>query len=86
MRGQSRGGSADGGQHHGAQGGWRLCGQRAEVFCLSGGLRPPYYATPAIRLGPEPWIERTLYLQIPKDAPGVSFPGEWGSDGIASHG
>jgi hypothetical protein len=37
----------------------------------------PYYATPAIRLGDEPWIERTLYLQVPKDAPGVSFPGEW---------
>jgi alkylation response protein AidB-like acyl-CoA dehydrogenase len=26
----------------------------------------PYYATPAIRLGDEPWIERTLYLQIPR--------------------
>src|SRR5262245_6962033 len=37
----------------------------------------PYYATPAIRLGEEPWIERTLYLQVPKDAPGVSFPGDW---------
>src|SRR5499433_638448 len=42
----------------------------------------PYYATPAIRLGPEPWIERTLYLQIPKDAPGVSFPGEWDPMGM----
>src|SRR5262245_36398718 len=37
----------------------------------------PYFATPAIRLGDEPWIERTLYLQVPKDAPGVTFPGEW---------
>jgi alkylation response protein AidB-like acyl-CoA dehydrogenase len=42
----------------------------------------PYYATPAIRLGEEPWIERTLYLQIPKDAPGVSFPGEWDPMGM----
>ena len=42
----------------------------------------PYYATPAIRLGPEPWIERTLYLQVPKDAPGVSFPGEWDPMGM----
>ncbi len=42
----------------------------------------PYYATPAIRLGDEPWIERTLYLQIPKDAPGVSFPGEWDPMGM----
>jgi alkylation response protein AidB-like acyl-CoA dehydrogenase len=30
----------------------------------------PYFATPAIRLGDEPWIERTLYLKVPKDAPG----------------
>src|SRR5438067_2758340 len=42
----------------------------------------PYYATPAIRLGDEPWIERTLYLQIPKDAPGVSFPGDWDPMGM----
>jgi alkylation response protein AidB-like acyl-CoA dehydrogenase len=42
----------------------------------------PYYATPAIRLGDEPWIERTLYLKIPKDAPGVSFPGEWDPMGM----
>ena len=42
----------------------------------------PYYATPAIRLGDEPWIERTLYLQMPKDAPGVSFPGEWDPMGM----
>ena len=42
----------------------------------------PYFATPAIRLGDEPWIERTLYLQIPKDAPGVSFPGDWDPMGM----
>src|SRR5246127_405844 len=42
----------------------------------------PYYATPAIRLGPEPWIERTLYLQVHKDAPGVSFPSEWDPMGM----
>jgi alkylation response protein AidB-like acyl-CoA dehydrogenase len=42
----------------------------------------PYYATPAIRLGEEPWIERTLYLQVPKNAPGVSFPGEWDPMGM----
>ena len=42
----------------------------------------PYYATPAIRLGDEPWIERTLYLQVPKDAPGVSFIGDWDSMGM----
>jgi alkylation response protein AidB-like acyl-CoA dehydrogenase len=43
----------------------------------------PYYATPAIRLGDEPWIERTLYLQIPKEeAPGVSFTGDWDPMGM----
>ena len=42
----------------------------------------PYFATPAIRIGEEPWIERTLYLQIPKDAPGVTFPGEWDPMGM----
>src|SRR5207247_9560564 len=42
----------------------------------------PYYATPAIRLGDEPWIERTLYLQIGKDTPGVSFPGDWDPMGM----
>jgi alkylation response protein AidB-like acyl-CoA dehydrogenase len=42
----------------------------------------PYYATPAIRLGDEPWIDRTLYLQIPKDTPGVSFPGDWDPMGM----
>src|SRR6266849_11049559 len=42
----------------------------------------PYYATPAIRLGDEPWLERTLYLQVAKDAPGVSFPGDWDPMGM----
>jgi alkylation response protein AidB-like acyl-CoA dehydrogenase len=42
----------------------------------------PYFATPAIRLGDEPWIERTLYLKVPKDAPGVSFPGDWDAMGM----
>jgi len=42
----------------------------------------PYFATPAIRVGDEPWIERTLYLQIAKDAPGVSFPGDWDPMGM----
>jgi alkylation response protein AidB-like acyl-CoA dehydrogenase len=42
----------------------------------------PYFATPAIRLGDEPWLERTLYLRVPKDAPGVTFPGEWDPMGM----
>src|SRR3954471_19710795 len=51
-------------------------------FFVSLGGAAPYYATPAIRLGDEPWIERTLYLKVPKDAPGVSFPGEWDAMGM----
>ncbi|HEY1796854.1 MAG TPA: acyl-CoA dehydrogenase family protein [Stellaceae bacterium] len=51
-------------------------------FFVSLGGAAPYYATPAIRLGDEPWIERTLYLQVPKDAPGVSFPGDWDPMGM----
>ncbi|MGH7108894.1 MAG: acyl-CoA dehydrogenase family protein [Stellaceae bacterium] len=51
-------------------------------FFVSLGGCAPYYATPAIRPGEESWIERTLYLQIPKDAPGVSFSGDWDPMGM----
>ena len=42
----------------------------------------PYFATPAILEADGPWIERTLYLQVPRDAPGVSFPGDWDPMGM----
>jgi len=42
----------------------------------------PYFATPAIRLGDEPWLERTLYLQVAKDTPGVTFQGDWDPMGM----
>jgi alkylation response protein AidB-like acyl-CoA dehydrogenase len=42
----------------------------------------PYFATPAILLADGPWIERTLYLQVPRDAPGVSLPGDWDPMGM----
>ena len=60
-------------------GGYLVNGRK---FFVSLGGCAPYYATPAIRLGDEPWIERTLYLQIPKDAPGVSFAGDWDPMGM----
>lgn len=41
-----------------------------------------YFATPALLMGPGPWIDRTLYLGIPKDAPGVEFQGEWDPMGM----
>ena len=61
------------------EGGYVVNGRK---FFVSLADSAPYYATPAIRLGDEPWIERTLYLQVPKDAPGVSFPGEWDPMGM----
>jgi alkylation response protein AidB-like acyl-CoA dehydrogenase len=61
------------------EGGYVVSGRK---FFVSLAGCAPYYATPAIRLGSEPWIERTLYLQVPKDAPGVSFPGEWDPMGM----
>jgi alkylation response protein AidB-like acyl-CoA dehydrogenase len=36
-----------------------------------------YYATPALLVADGPWEDRTLYLAIPRDAPGVQFTGEW---------
>jgi alkylation response protein AidB-like acyl-CoA dehydrogenase len=36
-----------------------------------------YYATPALLVGDGPWEDRTLYLSIPRDTPGVEFTGEW---------
>jgi alkylation response protein AidB-like acyl-CoA dehydrogenase len=61
------------------EGGYVVNGRK---FFVSLAGAAPYYATPAIRLGDEPWIERTLYLQVPKDAPGVSFPGDWDPMGM----
>jgi alkylation response protein AidB-like acyl-CoA dehydrogenase len=61
------------------EGGYVVNGRK---FFVSLADSAPYFATPAIRLGDEPWIERTLYLQVPKDAPGVSFPGDWDPMGM----
>jgi alkylation response protein AidB-like acyl-CoA dehydrogenase len=36
-----------------------------------------YYATPALLTADGPWEDRTLYLQIPGDAPGLEVTGEW---------
>jgi alkylation response protein AidB-like acyl-CoA dehydrogenase len=60
-------------------GGFVLNGRK---FFVSLAGAAPYFATPAIRIGDEPWIERTLYLQVPKSAPGVTFPGEWDPMGM----
>lgn len=41
-----------------------------------------YYATPALLIGDAPMIERTLYLQVPRQAPGVTFHGDWDPIGM----
>jgi alkylation response protein AidB-like acyl-CoA dehydrogenase len=64
------------------EGGYIVNGRK---FFVSLGGAAPYYATPAIRLGDEPWIERTLYLKIPKDA-GRNLRQRVGPDGDARHG
>ncbi len=61
------------------EGGYVVNGRK---FFVSLGGAAPYYATPAIRLGDEPWIERTLYLKVPKDAAGVSFSDDWDPMGM----
>ena len=62
-----------------APGGYVVNGRKFFVS-LSGAA--DYFATPALLLGPGPWIDRTLYLAIPKDAPGVEFQGEWDPMGM----
>jgi hypothetical protein len=60
-------------------GGYVINGRK---FFVSLAGAAPYFATPAILLSDGPWIERTLYLQVPKDARGVSFPGDWDPMGM----
>jgi len=60
-------------------GGYVINGRK---FFVSLAGAAPYFATPAILLADGPWIERTLYLQVPRDARGVTFPGEWDPMGM----
>ena len=77
--GQTDTGLAVGGRRFGTtarkiDGGYVITGRK---FFVSLAGAASYYSTPALRVGDEPWLERTLYLQVPKDAPGVTFEGEW---------
>lgn len=56
------------------EGGYILNGRKFFVS-LAGAAH--YYSTPALLIGEAPWLERTLYLQVPREAPGVAFQGEW---------
>src|SRR5262245_19108867 len=51
-------------------GGYRVNGRK---FFVSLAGAADYFATPALVLAEGPWIERTLYLSVPRDAGGVRF-------------
>ncbi|MFN8633317.1 MAG: acyl-CoA dehydrogenase family protein [Chloroflexota bacterium] len=56
------------------EGGYRVNGRK---FFVSLAGAASYYATPALLVADGPWEERTLYLAIPADAPGLEVTGEW---------
>jgi alkylation response protein AidB-like acyl-CoA dehydrogenase len=60
-------------------GGYVVTGRK---FFVSLAGAADYFATPALLAGDGAWIERTLYLAIPKDAPGLEFQGEWDPMGM----
>ena len=55
-------------------GGYRVNGRK---FFVSLAGAATYYATPALLIAEGPWEDRTLYLQIPAEAPGLEVTGEW---------
>ena len=61
------------------EGGYVVSGRK---FFVSLAGAADYYATPALLEGKGPWIERTLYLAVPGDAPGVEFQGDWDPMGM----
>ncbi len=60
-------------------GGYVVTGRK---FFVSLAGATDYYATPALLEGPEPWVDRTLYLSVARDAPGVEFQGDWDPMGM----
>jgi alkylation response protein AidB-like acyl-CoA dehydrogenase len=68
------GGRRFGTRAEGVDGGYRVNGRKF-VVSLAGAAT--YYATPALLLADGRWEDRTLYLQIPADAPGLEVTGEW---------
>jgi alkylation response protein AidB-like acyl-CoA dehydrogenase len=60
-------------------GGYVVSGRK---FFVSLAGAADYYATPALLAGEGPWIDRTLYLAVAGDAPGVAFQGDWDPMGM----
>jgi alkylation response protein AidB-like acyl-CoA dehydrogenase len=61
------------------EGGYLVNGRK---FFVSSAGEADYYATPALLAADGSWEGRTLYLAIPRDAPGVTFTGEWDPMGM----
>ena len=63
------------------EGGYRVTGRK---FFVSLSDAADYFATPAILVdeGDMPWLERTLYLKVPRGADGVTFEGGWDPIGM----
>ena len=60
-------------------GGYRLNGRK---FFVSLSDSADYFATPAILNQEGGFVERTLYLKVPRQAEGVSFAGDWDPIGM----
>ena len=60
-------------------GGYRLNGRK---FFVSLSDSADYFATPAILNADGAFVERTLYLKVPREAEGVIFSGDWDSIGM----
>ncbi|MBT3535705.1 MAG: acyl-CoA/acyl-ACP dehydrogenase [Rhodospirillaceae bacterium] len=61
------------------EGGYRLNGRK---FFVSLAGAADYFATPAILNVDGAFVERTLYLKVPREADGVTFSGDWDPIGM----
>ncbi|MCH8298586.1 MAG: acyl-CoA/acyl-ACP dehydrogenase [Chloroflexi bacterium] len=73
------GGRRFGTQAKRADGGYLVNGSK---FFVSSAGAADYFATPALLVAEGSWEERTLYLSIPREAPGVEFSGDWDPIGM----
>jgi alkylation response protein AidB-like acyl-CoA dehydrogenase len=62
-------------------GGYTVNGNK---FFVSSSGAADYFATPALLLAKGSWEDRTLYLSVPREAPGVEFSGDWDPLGMRS--
>ena len=62
-------------------GGYTVNGNK---FFVSSSGAADYFATPALLLAEGSWEDRTLYLSVSREAPGVEFSGDWDPLGMRS--